>query len=110
MHWKIDNISGLKDPMLEDEFHEEIRRCVHIALLCVQEDPIDRPHMETVKNMLASPSMLIPSLPSTFSVTWRIDHRRESSRSTDASAVRIQAEGSTTNSQSIESQAESSGK
>jgi hypothetical protein len=71
--------------MLEDEFNEEIRRCVHIALLCVQEDPNDRPHMETVKNMLANGSMIIPSLPSTLSATWRIDHRRASGMTTDAS-------------------------
>jgi hypothetical protein len=73
--------------MLEDKFNEEIRRCVHIALLCVQEDPNDRPHMETVKNMLANSSMIIPSLPSTLSVAWRMDHRRASSMTTDTSTL-----------------------
>jgi hypothetical protein len=100
MHWMEDKISELKDPMLDDKFNEEIKRCVHIALLCVQENPIDRPCMGTVRNMLASPSMIIPRLPSNLSVTWLTECGRDSSITTDTSTHRSLAESSTTNSKS----------
>lgn len=35
IHWSVGTISELMDPMLEKEFKEGIKRCVHIALLCV---------------------------------------------------------------------------
>ncbi|XP_078149479.1 cysteine-rich receptor-like protein kinase 6 [Carex rostrata] len=64
-HWKNNTIDELKDPMLEDLYLEEITKCVHIALLCVQEEPIVRPNMEAVNHMLADGA--IPNLPS----KWR---------------------------------------
>jgi hypothetical protein len=36
-------------------------RCMHIALLCVQEDPSERPDMATVIFMLRSQSMTLPA-------------------------------------------------
>jgi serine/threonine protein kinase len=36
-------------------------RCIHIALLCVQEDPSERPDMATVIFMLRSQSMTLPA-------------------------------------------------
>ncbi|XP_078148974.1 cysteine-rich receptor-like protein kinase 15 [Carex rostrata] len=108
LHWNEDTVFELMDPILEEKYREEIKKCVHIALLCVQENPIDRPTMETVKNMLASPSMIIPNLPSTWSLTRSIDHRIEvDSLTTDTYTLRSEAESFTTNTQS--SQAESSG-
>jgi hypothetical protein len=41
--------SELKVPMLKEEFLEEIERCVHVALLCLQENTIERPNMGTIK-------------------------------------------------------------
>jgi hypothetical protein len=37
---------------------EQIRRCAHIALLCVQEDPADRPSMWEVVLMLSTTTRL----------------------------------------------------
>ncbi|KAJ3684592.1 hypothetical protein LUZ61_013756 [Rhynchospora tenuis] len=88
MHWKNGTTSELKDPILEEEFIEEIKRCVHVALLCVQEDPVDRPNMETVKNMLVSPSIVIPDVPNS-----RI---RNNASTTDTSTTGSQAGSSTT--------------
>jgi serine/threonine protein kinase len=108
LHWNDGTIFELVDPILEEEFKEEIKRCVHIALLCVQENPIDRPTMETVKNMLASPYMIIPNLPPTAFMTRPTYHQiGMGSFTTDSSMLTSQTESDTTNTQS--SQAESSG-
>ena len=43
------------DPyLLGDSSEEEILRCLHIGLSCIQEDPVDRPTMSTVSIMLDS--------------------------------------------------------
>ena len=39
---------------------EEILRCIHIGLLCVQEDPADRPTMSTVIGLLRNESLSRP--------------------------------------------------
>ncbi|KAM0943870.1 putative protein kinase RLK-Pelle-DLSV family [Dioscorea sansibarensis] len=45
----------LKDPSLGDRIQaDEVLRCIHIGLLCVQEDPQDRPTMGMVILMLRS--------------------------------------------------------
>lgn len=43
----------------------EFSRCVHVALLCVQENPADRPNMLDVVSMLnnESSNMLAPNRP-----------------------------------------------
>ncbi|XP_047156254.1 cysteine-rich receptor-like protein kinase 10 isoform X2 [Vigna umbellata] len=49
------------DPMLEKSFlGSEVERCIHIGLLCVQEDAKDRPTMSQVVLMLASDTMILP--------------------------------------------------
>ncbi|XP_028798662.1 cysteine-rich receptor-like protein kinase 10 isoform X2 [Neltuma alba] len=51
----------LMDPMLKDSYIEsEVLKCIHIGLLCVQEDAKDRPTMSTVLVMLASDTMTFP--------------------------------------------------
>ncbi|XP_024172025.2 G-type lectin S-receptor-like serine/threonine-protein kinase SD1-1 isoform X1 [Rosa chinensis] len=39
--------------------HEALR-CIHVALLCVQEDPVDRPTMSSVNHMLANEATSLP--------------------------------------------------
>ncbi|QHO04821.1 Cysteine-rich receptor-like protein kinase [Arachis hypogaea] len=52
----------LVDPILENTYiRNEVTRCIHIGLLCVQEDAIDRPTMSTVVVMLASETMTLPN-------------------------------------------------
>ncbi|XP_047176164.1 cysteine-rich receptor-like protein kinase 10, partial [Vigna umbellata] len=50
------------DPMLE-KIHKasEVMKCIHIGLLCVQEDAADRPTMSTVVVMMASDAMALPN-------------------------------------------------
>uniref|UniRef100_A0A2K1R5W4 non-specific serine/threonine protein kinase n=1 Tax=Populus trichocarpa TaxID=3694 RepID=A0A2K1R5W4_POPTR len=51
----------LMDPMLEKSgVATEVLRCIHIGLLCVQEDPADRPTMSSVLHMLASDTITLP--------------------------------------------------
>jgi hypothetical protein len=48
-------IMEMIDPyLMGDSSLDEISRCVHIGLSCVQEDPFDRPTMSTISIMLDS--------------------------------------------------------
>lgn len=52
----------LMDPNIEGTYsHEEVINYIHIGLLCVQENPEDRPTMATVAFYLNSSSTNLPS-------------------------------------------------
>jgi hypothetical protein len=49
------------DPILKESYIEsEVMKCIHIGLLCVQQDAADRPTMSTVVLMLGSDTMPLP--------------------------------------------------
>ncbi|KAI4297543.1 hypothetical protein L6164_037428 [Bauhinia variegata] len=51
----------LMDPLLENPCStDEVLKCIQIGLLCVQEDPADRPTMSIVVLMLGSQTMTLP--------------------------------------------------
>ncbi|KAJ0097760.1 hypothetical protein Patl1_28021 [Pistacia atlantica] len=56
------------DPILRGRSSSEIIRCIHIGLLCVQENEADRPTMISVVLMLSSNSfsLSVPSEPAFF--------------------------------------------
>ncbi|XP_078170290.1 G-type lectin S-receptor-like serine/threonine-protein kinase At4g27290 [Carex rostrata] len=57
--WKEGNIIKLFDDAVESSaFVTELTRYVHVALLCVQECPADRPFMSSVFTMLSSDTLL----------------------------------------------------
>lgn len=59
--WKDGTPLELLDPMLRDNYsRNEVVRCIHIALLCVQEDPNSRPSMASIVLMLNSYSVTLP--------------------------------------------------
>ncbi|GLT46120.1 hypothetical protein SLA2020_199000 [Shorea laevis] len=62
----------LVDPTF-DEFcsHNQILRCIHIGLLCVQDHAVDRPNMPDVVSMLSNETMSLPEpkQPAFFSTT-----------------------------------------
>ncbi|PSR83790.1 Cysteine-rich receptor-like protein kinase [Actinidia chinensis var. chinensis] len=68
--WREGTTSNLIDPTLRDSLGSmrEIMRCIHIALLCVQENIADRPTMASVVLMLTSFSLTltVPSEPAFF--------------------------------------------
>lgn len=54
-HWTMKTAMEIIDPyLLGDSSQDEILRCLHIGLSCVQEDPKDRPTMSTISIMLDS--------------------------------------------------------
>lgn len=59
--WKEGTPLQLLDPTLKDSYSEnEVVKCIHIGLLCVQEDPEDRPTMKTIVLMFNSYSVTLP--------------------------------------------------
>ncbi|XP_029151423.1 cysteine-rich receptor-like protein kinase 10 isoform X1 [Arachis hypogaea] len=59
--WKEGTPLELMDPTLRKSYTpNEVMRCIHIGLLCVQEDPADRPTMATIMLMLDSYSVTLP--------------------------------------------------
>ncbi|KAL6348151.1 hypothetical protein AAG906_039599 [Vitis piasezkii] len=59
--WRDGTPLELMDPMMGDSYaRNEVLRCIHMGLLCVQEDPDDRPSMASVVLMLSSYSVTLP--------------------------------------------------
>ena len=59
-NWKQGKISNLVDPTLKAGSTTEIMRCIHIGLLCVQENVADRPTIASAVLMLNSYSITLP--------------------------------------------------
>ncbi|EOY19894.1 Cysteine-rich RLK (RECEPTOR-like protein kinase) 25, putative [Theobroma cacao] len=59
-NWREGTTLNLIDPSLKVSSKAEITRCIHIALLCVQENVVDRPTMASVAIMLNSYSVTLP--------------------------------------------------
>ena len=81
-NWKQGTISTLIDPALKADSTVDIMRCIHIGLLCVQENVIDRPTMASILLMLNSYSITlpIPSVPAFYmdiSIESNIPSQRE---------------------------------
>ncbi|KAB5521780.1 hypothetical protein DKX38_026099 [Salix brachista] len=57
--WKEGNQFELVDPALRDSCSEDqVLRCIHVGLLCVEDNVIDRPTMSDVLSMLTSDAQL----------------------------------------------------
>jgi hypothetical protein len=67
-NWRERTTLNLVDPTLKAGSTAELMRCIHIGLLCVQENVVDRPTMASVVLMLNSYSttLPIPSQPAFF--------------------------------------------
>ena len=64
--WNQGKTTELMDETLDDTSSAcKLTRCLHIALLCVQENPMDRPSMLDVFSMLKTETldMMIPQKP-----------------------------------------------
>ncbi|GFQ03745.1 g-type lectin s-receptor-like serine/threonine-protein kinase at1g11330 [Phtheirospermum japonicum] len=74
--WSEDNgIAFADQTIVNRNFEAEIVRCIHIALLCVQEFPKDRPAVQTVLSMLSREIVDLP-LPEQplFAEKWDRSH------------------------------------
>ncbi|XP_015694851.2 cysteine-rich receptor-like protein kinase 6 isoform X2 [Oryza brachyantha] len=62
-HWIREKVVELIDPSLRNNSPiDQLLKCIHIGLLCVQENPADRPLMSAVNFMLSSNTVQLPSL------------------------------------------------
>ncbi|KAG5225972.1 cysteine-rich receptor protein [Salix suchowensis] len=80
--WKDDRGMEIMDPSLDDTFSScKLIKCLQIALLCVQENPADRPSMLEVSSMLRNETAIvtIPRRPA-FSVKTDEDERNRGDR------------------------------
>ncbi|CAE6181211.1 unnamed protein product [Arabidopsis arenosa] len=73
--WRLWN-NGLSleliDPVIGENYDkDEVIRCIHIGLLCVQENPADRPTMSNVFQMLTNNSITLP-VPQTPGFVFRV--------------------------------------
>ncbi|URE24273.1 receptor-like protein kinase [Musa troglodytarum] len=60
--WTAGRAFEILDPVLGIQFpSSDMLRCIKIGLLCVQENPVDRPKMSTVSVMLNSDSVSLPA-------------------------------------------------
>ncbi|KAJ0239586.1 Gnk2-homologous domain-containing protein [Hirschfeldia incana] len=67
--WNTGSPLELVDPSFQDNYQTyEITRCIHIALLCVQEEAEDRPTMSAILQMLTTSSitLAVPQPPGFF--------------------------------------------
>ncbi|GER31667.1 S-locus lectin protein kinase family protein [Striga asiatica] len=74
--WNEDNGMAFADHSVANpDFQSDIVRCIHIALLCVQEFPKDRPTVQTVLSMLSREIVDLP-LPEqpVFAERWDRSH------------------------------------
>ncbi|KAF2530475.1 hypothetical protein F2Q70_00032954 [Brassica cretica] len=59
--WENKLLSDLIDPGIKEDCNiDEVIRHIHIGLLCVQENPADRPTMSTIHQMLTTSSITLP--------------------------------------------------
>ena len=66
-NWREGTISNLIDPTLSSPI-TEIMRCIHIGLLCVQENVVDRPNMASIVLMINNNSiaLTVPTQPASI--------------------------------------------
>ncbi|XP_026425299.1 putative receptor-like protein kinase At4g00960 isoform X1 [Papaver somniferum] len=96
-HWNNGSDIEILDPTLKDACsRSEVMMCIHVALLCVQENDADRPTMPTVVQMLNNSSVSashdLPSSPAFFA-----DGTRQITRHPDLNLVRNAEQGSLRN-------------
>ncbi|KAK9681706.1 hypothetical protein RND81_10G021700 [Saponaria officinalis] len=90
--WDEGNHVKLLDPALENDFSiDEVERCIHVALLCIQDDPTKRPNVASVLFMLHTKPISLPppEPPKTFP-------HRPRTQATTHEIYSVQAENSIT--------------
>ncbi|KAK1280227.1 Cysteine-rich receptor-like protein kinase 8 [Acorus gramineus] len=88
-HWNEGRVLELIDQSLGDYSSSEAMRCVHIGLLCVQEDAADRPTMSSVVLMLGSlsTSLTVPFAPAFFVGYSNVDGEKNTLNTPDRSTT-----------------------
>ncbi|XP_022142209.1 putative receptor-like protein kinase At4g00960 [Momordica charantia] len=99
-NWRAGTTTNVIDPTLSIGSRTEMIRCIHIRLLCVQENATDRPTMASVILMLSSSSLtlLVPSEPAFFmhsktdesNTLLKSDHRLEMIKASHSESTPLQ--------------------
>ncbi|XP_048318656.2 cysteine-rich receptor-like protein kinase 34, partial [Ziziphus jujuba] len=88
--WKEGRVLDIVDPTLCQLFSaQEISKCIHIGLLCVQEGVTDRPTMSAVIGMLANETSLPPPNTPAFICLKNTSHNADSSMSRSGEAASL---------------------
>jgi len=70
--WNNGSSLELIDPAMGESYDKDkVIRCIHIGLLCVQENPADRPTMSIVFQMLTNTTITLP-IPQTPGFVFRV--------------------------------------
>ncbi|KAK7259660.1 hypothetical protein RIF29_25272 [Crotalaria pallida] len=87
--WNEGKSLELLDPTLGKTYiANEVMKCIHIGLLCVQEDAVDRPTMSSVVVMLASDTMALPNPKHpAFSVGKQVKEEESTSKTSKGPSV-----------------------
>ncbi|KAK1304472.1 Cysteine-rich receptor-like protein kinase 8 [Acorus calamus] len=88
-YWNEGRVLELIDQSLGDYSSSEAMRCMHIGLLCVQEDAADRPTMSSVVLMLSSlsTSLTVPFAPAFFVGYSNVDGEKNTLNTPDRSTT-----------------------
>ncbi|KAK9119760.1 hypothetical protein Scep_017853 [Stephania cephalantha] len=75
-HFQSNNVSEIIDKSMEDKDMEQIKRAVHVGLLCTQEVPSQRPSMTDIIDMLKQKDryLRMPSKPPFVDESLEISH------------------------------------
>ncbi|KAF5729006.1 Cysteine-rich receptor-like protein kinase 14 [Tripterygium wilfordii] len=86
--WSDGTALNIMDPLISKGSRSEIMRCIHIALLCVQETVADRPTMAVICVMLGdcTVSLPMPSRPAYYMDTTVEPDLRPSQRNNHSSS------------------------
>lgn len=87
--WNEEKAMQFMDPTLANSSYSmnEARRCLHVGLLCIQDNPEERPTMSTVVLMLRSEQMVLspPTSPPSFGLPTRTSYHRRSEEGSSSS-------------------------
>ncbi|CAA6658376.1 unnamed protein product [Spirodela intermedia] len=79
--WKEGKAVELLDPAIGSSFQaDEVLKCIQVGLLCIEENSVDRPTMNSVISMLTSKNCVLP-LPKKPSLSFGINLRACADRS-----------------------------
>lgn len=92
--WTEGKCLEIVDPALGNSYYpNEVLRCIHVGLLCVQDSPNDRPSMSDVASMIANGTVSIPApkQPAFFMDCSLPESRLENLASNDVSISEVEA-------------------
>jgi len=80
--WKAGSPFELVDPVLRESCSkDQVLRCIHVGLLCVEDSAVDRPIMSNVISMLTSEAQLpLPKQPAFSSARSIVEEKSLSKR------------------------------